>query len=240
MGPHSWEPKGWNSLTGQPSLDGRISGSKASIRSPGPPLWAKGQQRWESSGFRIQDPKEDRMWRRLRNGEEPPGGSRRGGGSLGIFSLTPAKDAPRSHPPRAWRRSRTSLLLDANRTGVGCLGCAERDGNLVSKGSIDSTPHRRCTDLRTSGPERVETGNENPHHPKCWNKRWASAENVFPEKEFRANSYVEKLSLWKDWGAGQCWTPLEGRAQEGLWGHRHLGFPFIDSPNVIFPINREH
>lgn len=116
----------------------------------------------------------------------------------------------------------------------------QRDGNLVSKGSIDSTPHRRRTDLRTSGPERVETGNENPHHPMCWNKRWASAENVFPEKEFRANSYAEKLSLWKDWGAGQCWTPLEGGAQEGLWGHRHLGFPFIDSPNVIFPINREH
>lgn len=101
---------------------------------------AKGQQRWESSGFRIQGPKEDRMWRRLGNGEEPPGGSRRGRGSWGISSLTPAKDAPRSHPPQAWRRPRTSLLLDANRTGVGGLGCAERDRSLVSKGSIDSTP----------------------------------------------------------------------------------------------------
>lgn len=104
-------------------------------------------------------------------GRNPLEGAGEGEAVGGFFLLTPAKDAPQNHPPRAWWRSRTSLLLDANRTGFGRLGCAERDGSLVSKGLIDSTPHSRCTDLRTSGPEGVETRNENPHQPMCWNKR---------------------------------------------------------------------
>ena len=127
----------WKSLPGLSSPDRKSSGSGSQPRPdlPGPPLKGKGVAHLGSSGFRIQDPREDTDAEEAqRRGRNPP---REGAGEPAgeVLSPTLSRMPLRATPQRVGRRSRTSLLLYTNRAGVRPQGCAEeeRHGSSVSK-----------------------------------------------------------------------------------------------------------